>query len=136
MKYTLFSQLRLPEGARTVAEMIQDYDPDLFLERLPDGHPWLMDNPQRPYAVIHRPLGLPEYVVESFAETMLDERVFARVLEWDTRRFGKQLDKFDALTWARHARGLKDQQDRVGADQEKMTWHLKKGEGPDGWDKS
>lgn len=136
MKYTLFSQLGLPETARVIADMISDYDPDLFLERLPAGHPWLIEQPDRPYAVIHRPMGLPEYVIESFPDTMLDERIFARVLEWDTRRFGKQLDKFDALTFARHVRGLKEQDDQRGADQEKMAWHLKKGEGPEGWDKS
>lgn len=136
MKYTLFNQLGLPDHARHVAQMIQDYDPTLFLERLPQGHLWLIQNPDRPYALIHRPVGLPEYVIESFSEGWLDERIFARVLEWDTRRFGKQLDKFDALNAARHLSQLKAQEDRLAEDSERMLFHLKKGNGPEGWRKA
>lgn len=127
MGHILFNTLSLPhQKARDTAEMIQDYDPELFLERLPEGHPWLIDNSSKPYALIHRPLGLPEYVIESFAESFLDERVLARVFEWDTRRFGKELSKFDALAHARRVAEAKSRDDRLGDDNERMAHLLKK----------
>lgn len=98
-----FSTLGLPEHARWLAETINDYDDRLFLERLPAGHPYLQEQPDKPYALVHRPTHAPEYVIESFPESMLDERLLAIVFEADMNRAGRKLDRFDAL---RHAREL------------------------------
>jgi hypothetical protein len=106
-----FSTLGLPEHARWLAETINDYDDRLSLEKLPPGHPWLQDQPDKPYAIIHRPTHAPEYVVESFPESMLDERLLAIVFEADMNRAGRKLDRFDALG---HAARLK--QERLIAD--------------------
>ena len=93
--------LDLPHKGRDIARILSDYDHELYLERLPSGHPYLAEQPDKPYAVIHRPMGLPEYIVKVFPESMLDERILAQVFEWDTSRFGGKLDKFDALGHAK-----------------------------------
>ena len=96
-----FSTLGLPEHARWLAETINDYDDRLFLEQLPPNHPYRVAQPDKPYAIIHRPTHAPEYVLESFGETMLDERLIAIVFESDMNRSGRKVEKFAALNYAR-----------------------------------
>lgn len=121
----LFTNLDLPERGRDVARILADYDPELSLERLPDNHPYLAERPTHIYAVIHRPLGLPEYIVDVFPETMLDERILAQVWEWDMRRYGKKLDKFHALEYARWVREERARADKLAEDRDRMKFKLK-----------
>lgn len=97
----IFEHLGLPEKGRDIAKILSDYDHELFLEKLPPGHPYIAEQPDKPYAIIHKPMGLPEYIIKVFPESMLDERMLAQVFEWDTSRSGGKLDKFDALGHAR-----------------------------------
>ena len=125
----LFEHLDLPEHARDIAQVLQDYNHEIYLEKLPPGHPYLAEQPDKPYAVIHRPLGLPEYIISVYPESMLDARILAQLFEWDTHRFGKQLDKFDALTHAQHilwecrrADEMQDKRERMKYKLEKRRW--------------
>ena len=121
-----FEHLDLPEKGRHIAKILSDYDHELHLEKLPPGHPFIAEQPDKPYAVIHRPLGLPEYIIKVFPESMLDERILAQVFEWDTSRFGGKLDKFDALG---HARFILDERKRADEQEElreKMKYTLNK----------
>lgn len=93
----LFRHLGLPEHARSLAQLIQDFDPTLHLERLPEGHPWLEDNPDKPYAVIHRHPSFPEYVIESYSAERLDHRVFANLAFGDANRHNWNLEEFDPV---------------------------------------
>lgn len=123
---TLFKNLDLPEKGRVVAQILNDYNHELFLEKLPPGHPWIKEAPNKPYAVIHRPMGLPEYIIKNYSESMLDERILAQVWEWDTHRFGKKLDKFDALTHARHILEERKRADDLEEKRERMKYELSK----------
>lgn len=107
-----FSTLGLPEHARWLAETINDYDDRLFLEKLPPNHPYMVGQPDKPFAIIHRPTHAPEYVVESFPESMLDERLLAIVFESDMNRAGRKMDRFDALRAARHIKQEREIADR------------------------
>ena len=121
-----FEHLDLPEKGRHIAKILSDYDHELHLVKLPPGHPFIAEQPDKPYAVIHRPLGLPEYIIKVFPESMLDERILAQVFEWDTSRFGGKLDKFDALG---HARFILDERKRADEQEElreKMKYTLNK----------
>lgn len=121
-----FEHLDLPEKGRHIAKILSDYDHELHLEKLPPGHPFIAEQPDKPYAVIHRPIGLPEYIIKVFPESMLDERILAQVFEWDTSRFGGKLDKFDALG---HARFILDERKRADEQEElreKMKYTLNK----------
>lgn len=121
-----FENLDLPENGRHIAKILSDYDHELYLERLPPQHPYLIEQPDKPFAVIHRPLGLPEYVVKVFSETMLDERILAQIFEWDTARFGGSLDKFDALTKANWILNERKRADELEEARERMKYKLNK----------
>jgi hypothetical protein len=56
----------------------------------------------------------------------LDERILAQVWEWDTHRFGKKLDKFDALTHARHILEERKRADDLEEKRERMKYELSK----------
>jgi hypothetical protein len=118
--------LDLPVKGRDIARILSDYDHELCLERLPNGHPYLAEQPDKPYAVIHRPLGLPEYIIKVFPESMLDERILAQVFEWDTSRFGGKLDKFDALGHAKFILDSRKRADEQEELREKMKYKLDK----------
>jgi len=123
---TLFKNLDLPEKGRRAAQIINDYNHELFLEKLPPGHPYLAEQPGKPYAVIHRPVNLPEYIVSVYPETMLDARIVAQVFEWDTHRFGNRLDKFDALTHANHVMQERQRADSMEEKHKMMEYKLDK----------
>ena len=118
--------LDLPHKGRDIARILSDYDHELHLERLPNGHPYLIEQPEKPYAVIHRPLGLPEYIIKVFPESMLDERILAQIFEWDTSRSGGKLDKFDALGHAKFILDSRRRADEQEELREKMAYTLKK----------
>jgi hypothetical protein len=121
-----FEHLSLPEKGRHIAKILSDYDHELHLELLPPQHPYLLEQPDKPYAVIHRPLGLPEYIIKVFPESMLDERILAQIFEWDTSRFGGQLDKFDALGMAKYILDERKRADEQEEKREKMKYMLNK----------
>lgn len=73
-----------------IAELISEYDPTLSLAWIP---PDKRDPGDKPFAVIHRPLGGVEYVV-CYADDC-DERLLARVYEMD-RQGGNALESIDA----------------------------------------
>ena len=118
----LFEHLGLPEHARPVAATLNDYDPNLTLERLPEGHPWLQDNPDRPYAVIHRSPNFGEYVIESYSEDRLDHRIIANTIFGDANKHNWDLDKFDPVMAAHHAVEARKRMDQVSAGNELQMW--------------
>ena len=125
----LFNTLGVPDFARPLARLINDYDPNLTLERLPDSHPRLIDHPDERYAVIDRPLGLPEYVVNAYPEHLLDHRVFADVIAASAREHHWDIREFDPVTAAHHlleARRREDENeakaDRIKYAMEKRRW--------------
>ena len=65
-----------------IAEIIQDYDSELWLAWIPPTER-AKDEP-KPWAVIHRPEGKPEYVVATFAEC--DHRILAYLWNNDLTR--------------------------------------------------
>jgi len=117
-----FEHLDLPEKGRDIAKILSDYDHELHLEKLPPQHPYIIEQPDKPYAIIHRPIGLPEYIIKVFPESMLDERMLAQVFEWDTSRTGGSIDKFDALTHARHILHERKRADELEEKREKMKY--------------
>lgn len=118
--------LDLPERARDIARILQDYDHELTLEKLPPSHPYLIEQPNKPYAVFHRPLGLPEYIIRVYSESMLDGRVLADVIRADAAKSGFQLDKFDALTAANHVLHERRRSDEIAEQMDRMAWEKKK----------
>jgi hypothetical protein len=64
--------------------------------------------------------------VSVYPESMLDARILAQVFEWDTHRFGKKLDKFDALTAANWLVQERSRADAMEEKRERMKYKLDK----------
>lgn len=118
--------LDLPHRGRDIARVLQDYDHELFLERLPDSHPYIIEQPDKPYAVIHRPISAPEYIVRVYPETMLDERILADVIRADAEKSGFDLDKFDALNAAHHVLHERKRSDEIAEQMDRLQWEQNK----------
>ena len=123
---TLFNTLGVPEFARPLARLINDYDPNLFLERLPDSHPRLIDHPDQRYAVIDRPLGKPEYIVQSYPEHLLDHRVFADIIAGSAREHHWDIGKFDPVGTAATMLEMRRREDDNEAKADIIKFTLKK----------
>lgn len=78
---------------RRLAEVIQDYDPEMFLSWIPLSQRTEQDT--HPYCVVHEPLGRPGYVVFylSEAEMARPDIILSRIFTGDTRQHdvGKML---------------------------------------------
>lgn len=90
-----------------IAEIIQDYDPSLELAWIP---PDKREPGDAPFAVIHRPLGQPDYVV-CYSDDP-DERLLARIFEGDKKN-GNVLDQIEAHNAAVKAMELKKQMEEA-----------------------
>jgi hypothetical protein len=64
-----------------IAEIINEYDPELRLAWIP---PERREPGDQPFAIIHSPLGRPEYVV--CYSDVLDESLLARVFSMDATK--------------------------------------------------
>lgn len=93
----LFDTIGIPPHAESLARLINDFDPQLRLIRLPVGHPRLSFQPERPYAVVHGSLP-PEgsgYIFDTYPESMLDDRIMRAIIEGSAEKHKWDLDKFD-----------------------------------------
>lgn len=87
----------LPEGGafvsekqRRIAEILSDYDPTLELQWIPPGQ---RSSDDVAFRVVHRPPGRPPYIVLTASE--LDERLLARVFDYDQRRGAQSLGSIE-----------------------------------------
>lgn len=93
-----------------IAEIINDYDPTLELAWIP---PDKREPGDKPFAVVHRPLGQPDYVV-CYADDC-DERLLARVFSMDSDKHNV-FDEIQTHNQAVEALRLKkDMEDREEA---------------------
>lgn len=77
-----------------IAEIINDLDDTLRLAWIPPDQRSAFD--KHPFAICHFPAnGQEPYVVMTFAEDEVDERLIAKVISRDTRQ-GFSIDKLDA----------------------------------------
>lgn len=90
-----------------VAEAISEYDATLELAWIP---PDRREPGDKPFAVIHRPMGSPAYVV-CYADDC-DERLLARVFSMDQKN-GNSLETIDAHNDAVRALALKKQMEEM-----------------------
>lgn len=90
-----------------IAEIIAEYDPTLSLAWIPPAN---REPGDKPFAVVHRPVGLPEYVV-CYADTC-DERLLARVFSMDNAR-SDVLSDMEASNAAVEALRLKKQMEEM-----------------------
>ncbi len=86
----------------------------------------MVEQPDKPFAVIHRPIGAPEYIVRVYPETMLDERIMADVFKADAAKSGFDLDKFDALSAAHFILNERKRSDEIAEGMDRLEWEQNK----------
>lgn len=96
-----------------LASVIQDYDEEMFLAWIPPELRSFIEAP--PYAVIHRPRDLKEYVMFTLTEDEMDrpDEVLARVFRGDTTKNPNVLADMDARNAAIQALKYKEEMDRA-----------------------
>src|SRR4030067_1411292 len=104
----------ISEQHRIIAEIIQDYNPDLYLMWIPPDKRGLDDT--EPFAIVHMPIGKPQYVVRRCKDSEVDVRLLQWLWSGDTAREGNDiLGSLEAYEAASKAIKLKEQEDQLAA---------------------
>lgn len=89
------------EYQRRVAAVIRDLYPNVRLLRLEPGHPSF--NPERPYALVDEPNLAVPYVIRTLAESEIDARLIAWLVDNDTHKTGSKANSLFILEMAEKA---------------------------------
>jgi|694.fasta_scaffold22376_8 hypothetical protein len=89
------------EYQRRVAAVIRDLYPNVRLLRLEPGHPSF--NPERPYALVDEPNLAVPYVIRTLAESEIDARLIAWLVDNDTHKAGSKANSLFILEMAEKA---------------------------------
>lgn len=104
--------------AQRIAEILQDYDPNLSLEWIPEGAEPGMDR----FRVVCTPPNAPAYVVCSSNEA--DEVLLAKVFDSDNAK-GNVLSRLNSHNAAMEALRLKAQMDEAEEAQDFASWAIR-----------
>jgi len=117
----------LPVHVRSIAEVLAQFDRDVYIEVLPSSHPQF--NPQKPYSVTHRPTGQEAYVIKNVAEGDVDARIIAEFIEGQNALHGgASYDEFEALEKAWQIMKAKKRQEEAAERREMMADLIRVGE--------
>lgn len=99
---------------RRLAEVIQDYDPTMYLSWIPDEQRLPTDT--HPFCVVHAPFGTQPYVIFYLTEVEMQrpDQVLARILAGDLRK-GDVFDRMEKERKAAELLRLKELQDEIEA---------------------
>jgi hypothetical protein len=107
----------VPEHAHRLARVMADYDHNLYIRKVPYGHPQF--NPQKPYAVMYgSSSGGESYIIQNYPESMLDERIMADIISADVTKAGGSVDDIVALNAAHEFMKIKERQEEDAARRE------------------
>ncbi len=107
MSYIDFSRIDglTSDLQRRVAQVIREIFPEVRLVRLESLHPSF--NEKKPYALIHEPNLLPAYVISTFAESEVDERLIAWIVENNMQDPNSKASRLKILEMANKALNAK-----------------------------
>lgn len=98
----------LDDHCRHIAEIIAEFDPDLFIVKLEPNHPWYTD--QKPFALVHQPPMREQRIVQVLMHAQIDERLIAGLLT-QSEFTRNPLEDWEAWEKAQEISRLKRQQD-------------------------
>lgn len=92
----------LPAHYERIAEIINDYNPDMELVWIPPAERNAFDT--KPFAIRHNPPGKPSYIIGFFSEEQMDHRIIAHLFAHDTTRTDvlSNLEREEAAKQALH----------------------------------
>lgn len=102
----------VPRGAERVAKVLADYDPAIYIRKLPESHPQF--DRERPYSVVINPgTGQEKYVLKNFAEWQVDERLIAEIIQADVTQSGGSIDDIQAINAAHEMMKVKEREEML-----------------------
>lgn len=110
----------VPRGAERIARVLADYDPNLYIRKLPENHPQF--DRERPYSVVVNPgSGQEKYVLKNFAEWQVDERLIAEIIQADVTNAGMSIDDMQAINAAHEMMKVKKKEEEDAERRELAT---------------
>ncbi|MFM5968607.1 MAG: hypothetical protein ACKOQ8_06185 [Micrococcales bacterium] len=126
-EYIMFNRLDglHTDHQRRIAQIVRDYDPTLRLMLLEGTHPNY--NPEKPFAVVCEPPITTPYVVFNLAESEIDHRVLARIIEGDMTKAGSTVNRLELLEMAERVTRAKAEADYEEEKKDLLRSMLKSG---------
>lgn len=111
MDFSELDRMRdVPTGCERIARVLADYDPAIYIRKLPESHPQF--DPNRPYSVVINPgTGQEKYVLKNFAEWQIDERLIAEIIQADVTNAGMSIDDIQAINAAHELMKIKQKEE-------------------------
>lgn len=107
----------VPEHAHRLARVMADYDPNLYIRKVPELHPQF--NPEKPYAVMYGSnSGGESYIIQNYPAYALDERIMADIISADVTKDGGSVEDIVALNAAHEFMKIKQRQEEDEARRE------------------
>jgi hypothetical protein len=104
----------LSQEHQRIAELINDYDPDLYLVWIPPEDRDTEDARDLPFAIRHCPENAAPYIARRMKESEVDERLIAWLFQNDAQRSGGDpVGRIEAEIRAKEAVKLKAQVDEM-----------------------
>lgn len=69
----------LDDHCRHIAEILAEFDPDLYIVQLPANHPQFSE--RAPFALVHQPPMREQRVVKTLMHSQVDERLVAEIIQ-------------------------------------------------------
>lgn len=98
----------LDDHCKHIAEILAEFDPDLYIVKLPANHPMFTEH--TPFALVHHPRGSEQRVVKVLMHGQVDERLVADMLQQEGFTT-KPLEAWEAYEKATEISRLKREQE-------------------------
>ena len=100
MSYITFDRIDglTTDHQRRIASIIKDFAPTVRLLKLEPGHPQF--HPEKPFALVDEPGLMEPYVIFTMAESEIDARLIARLLDNDTANPDSKASRLQLLEQA------------------------------------
>ena len=105
----------VPRGCERIARVLADYDPTLYIRKLPESHPQF--DRERPYSIVVNSSN-ERYVLKNYAEWQIDERIMADIILADVTNDGGSISDIQALNAAHEFMKIKEKEEDMAARRE------------------
>ena len=105
----------VPRGCERIARVLADYDPTLYIRKLPESHPQF--DRERPYSIVVNSTN-ERYVLKNYAEWQIDERIMADIILADVTQDGGSISDIQALNAAHEFMKIKEREEDMAARRE------------------
>lgn len=98
----------LDDHCRHIAEILAEFDPELYIVQLPENHPWFTR--EKPFALVHQPPMREQRIVRTLMHNQVDERLVAELIQGISAT-RTPLEDWEALEKAQQISKMKREQE-------------------------